>query len=175
MYVIMRQRHRNCYITQCRFQPRVCEADQIVAVTLSRPRLERVGPLADRGEALRNCICFAILLCLQASNCLIPWPLLQPGLGEGELMRHAWAKMLDSMEVVDITITARAEAVNKPWLWQLGRDFKVKYNIVKANIDSDYGWVQIKLEGPVEEVQRATAWLMTTGMHVEAAQRAVGA
>lgn len=90
-------------------------------------------------------------------------------------MRHAWAKMLDSMEVVDITITARAEAVNKPWLWQLGRDFKVKYNIVKANIDSDYGWVQIKLEGPVEEVQRATAWLMTTGMHVEAAQRAVGA
>ena len=51
----------------------------------------------------------------------------------------------------------------------------MKYNIVKANIDSDYGWVQIKLEGPVEEVQRATAWLMTTGMHVEAAQRAVGA
>jgi len=29
--------------------------------------------------------------------------------------------------------------------------------------------------GPVEEIQRATAWLMTTGLHVEALQRAVGA
>ncbi|MBS1705543.1 MAG: NIL domain-containing protein [Armatimonadetes bacterium] len=79
------------------------------------------------------------------------------------------------MTSVDLTITARAESVSRPWLWQLGQDFRVKVNIVKANIDTDYGWAHVVLEGPLEEVQRATAWLMTTGLHVEAKQRAVGA
>lgn len=82
---------------------------------------------------------------------------------------------LASMTKVDLTISARKEAVAEPWLWRLGQDFKVRVNIVKANVDSDFGWVHVQLEGPVEEIQRATAWLMTTGMHVEAQQRAVGA
>jgi len=46
-------------------------------------------------------------------------------------------------------------------------------NIVKANVDTDFGWIQICLEGPVEDIQRATAWLMTTGLHVDALQRSV--
>jgi len=80
------------------------------------------------------------------------------------------------MEVVDVTLTARQEAVTRPWLWQLGRDFtNLKFNLVKANVDTEFGWVHLQLEGPVEEVQRAIAWLMTTGMHVDAKQRAVGA
>lgn len=77
------------------------------------------------------------------------------------------------MKTVEINITAGREHVKEAWLWRLAREFGVKVNIKKANIDSDYGWVQIELEGPVEEIQRATAWLMTTGMHVEALQRAV--
>lgn len=79
------------------------------------------------------------------------------------------------MTTVDLTITAGAQAVSKPWLWELGQKFRVKYNVVKANVDTDFGWVKLQLEGPVEEIQRATAWLMTTGMHIEAEQRAVGA
>ena len=79
------------------------------------------------------------------------------------------------MERVDLNITAGKDAVSEPWMWRLSRDFNVKVNIKKANIDTDYGWVQVELEGPIEEIQRATAWLMTTGLHVEAQQRAVGA
>lgn len=79
------------------------------------------------------------------------------------------------MAEVDINLTARSETVNKPWLWQLGRDFNVKVTLVKASVDTDFGWVQVKLEGPVEEIQRATAWLMTTGLHVDALQRSVKA
>lgn len=78
------------------------------------------------------------------------------------------------MTTVDINITAGRDHVSEPWVWRLSRDFGVRVNIKKANIDSDFGWVQLELEGPVEEIQRATAWLMTTGMHVEALQRAVG-
>jgi ABC-type methionine transport system ATPase subunit len=79
------------------------------------------------------------------------------------------------MAVVDINITAGREAVKEPWVWRLSREFNVKIIILKANVDTDYGWMQLQFEGPVEEIQRATAWLMTTGLHVEAQQRAVGA
>jgi ABC-type methionine transport system ATPase subunit len=79
------------------------------------------------------------------------------------------------MTQVDLNITAGRDHVTEPWIWRIGRDFNVKVNLVKANVDADYGWVQLRLEGPVEEIQRATAWLMTTGLHVEAQQRAVGA
>ena len=79
------------------------------------------------------------------------------------------------MERVDLNITAGKDNVQQPWLWRVAREFNVKVTIKKASIDTDYGWVQIELEGPVEEIQRATAWLMTTGLHIEAQQRAVGA
>lgn len=79
------------------------------------------------------------------------------------------------MHSVDINLTAREGQVAEPWIWRLSRDFEVEVTIVKANIDTDFGWMQIKLEGPLEEIQRATSWLMTTGMHVDAVQRSVKA
>lgn len=78
------------------------------------------------------------------------------------------------MTTVDINLTGRGAQVGEPWLWKLAKDFNVKVTIVKANIDTDFGWVQIRCEGDVEEIQRATAWLMTTGLHVDALQRSVG-
>jgi ABC-type methionine transport system ATPase subunit len=79
------------------------------------------------------------------------------------------------MTKVDVNLTAGKDQVGEPWIWQIARNFNVKVNIKKASIDEDYGWVQLELEGPTEDIQRATAWLMTTGMHVEALQRAVQA
>lgn len=79
------------------------------------------------------------------------------------------------MTQVEVNITAGKDSVGEPWIWRLSREFNVKVTIKKANIDVDYGWVSLELEGAVEEIQRATAWLMTTGLHVEATQRAVGA
>jgi hypothetical protein len=81
------------------------------------------------------------------------------------------------METVDITLTARGEQTAMPWIFRLCREFTYLKSvvIVKANVDGDFGWVQIRVEGPVEEIQRATAWLMTTGVHVDADKRALGA
>ncbi len=91
----------------------------------------------------------------------------EPGPGTGKIGRF--------MAQVDINLTARDEQAHQPWIWRLCREFDVKVQIVKANVDTDFGWMQIRLDGPVEEIQRATAWLMTTGMHIDAEQRAVGA
>lgn len=82
--------------------------------------------------------------------------------------------MAAPMAAVDINLTARDAQVQQPWIMRLCRDFSVTVTIVKANVDTDFGWMQIRLEGPVEEIQRATAWLMGTGMHVDAEQRSLG-
>ncbi|MEN3001160.1 MAG: NIL domain-containing protein [Armatimonadota bacterium] len=69
--------------------------------------------------------------------------------------------------------TVTRDQVKVPWLWRLGRDFDLQVNILKANIDEDFGWALVELQGPVEEIQRATAWLHTTGLHVEPIERSV--
>ncbi len=75
---------------------------------------------------------------------------------------------------IDITLTAQAEQTQQPFLWKLGQNFNVKVNIIKANVEPDFGWIHVELEGEIEEIQRATAWLMTTGMHVDVKQRSAG-
>ncbi len=79
------------------------------------------------------------------------------------------------MAKVEVTLIARGESVRQPWLSRISKDFSINANIIKANVDADYGWMLVELEGAVEEIQRATAWLMTTGLHVEAKERALGA
>jgi ABC-type methionine transport system ATPase subunit len=79
------------------------------------------------------------------------------------------------MAQVQVNVSATREQTAKPWLWQLCREFNVKVVVLKANIDTDFGWTCLELDGANEDIQRATAWLMTTGMHVEALTRALGA
>ncbi len=79
------------------------------------------------------------------------------------------------MTSVEVNITARDKQVEEPWIWRLSRDFELKVTILKASVDAGFGTMTIRLDGAVEEVQRAISWLMTTGMHVDAKQRAVGA
>lgn len=79
-----------------------------------------------------------------------------------------------AMPEVTVNLTATGAQVGQPWIWRLAREFDVKVSIVKASVDSSSGFMQLALDGPVEEIQRATAWLMTTGMHVDAEQRSLG-
>lgn len=79
------------------------------------------------------------------------------------------------MQSVTLDVVAGRQNVGEPWLYRLGQDFGVIVNVRRANIDEEYGFAEIELTGALEEVQRATTWLMTTGLHVEARERALGA
>ncbi|BBO24308.1 MAG: hypothetical protein AMXMBFR19_21420 [Chthonomonadaceae bacterium] len=76
---------------------------------------------------------------------------------------------------VDVTLVAANSAARQPWIWRLARDFNVVVNVKRASIDEDRAWALVELDGPIEEIQRAIAWLMTTGLHVESHERALGA
>lgn len=77
------------------------------------------------------------------------------------------------MPVITVQLTATKDQVDQPILYRLGKDFHVVYNIRRAQITEDYGFVEVDIEGPLEEVQRAIAWLTTTGLRVNAQQRSV--
>jgi ABC-type methionine transport system ATPase subunit len=74
-----------------------------------------------------------------------------------------------------VNVSGGSDAAKEPWIWRISREFNIKVNIVRANVDADFGFMQIELSGSIEDIQRTIAWLMTTGLHVEAQERAMGA
>ena len=79
------------------------------------------------------------------------------------------------MESINVQLSAGKQSVGEPWIWRLSKDFNIVVNIVRANVDADFGSMEVELKGEVEDIQRAIAWLITTGLHVESQRRAVGA
>lgn len=76
------------------------------------------------------------------------------------------------------TIYVRLATVNAaqgkaPILYRVGKDYNVVVNIVFAALDEEGGTVEVTLSGALLEVQRAIAYLHTTGLHVFPRQRSV--
>jgi L-aspartate semialdehyde sulfurtransferase ferredoxin len=77
------------------------------------------------------------------------------------------------------SISLRLSTVNSaqaqvPVLHRVGKDFDVVVNIDRAAFDEEEGgWVELTLSGPLTAVQRAIAYLHTTGLHVNPFQRSV--
>ncbi|MBM3493205.1 MAG: FeS-binding protein [Armatimonadetes bacterium] len=78
------------------------------------------------------------------------------------------------MAVIQVRIATRtSEQAKEPAIHRVGHDFRVVTNIRRAQVNEEGGFVDLQLEGALEEVQRAIAWLKTTGLSVEARERSV--
>ncbi len=71
--------------------------------------------------------------------------------------------------------TRTADQVAQPIVARLCKDFDVTPNIRRAQVTEDSAFLEIDIDGALEEVQRAIAWLHTTGLSVSAQERSVGA
>jgi L-aspartate semialdehyde sulfurtransferase ferredoxin len=70
--------------------------------------------------------------------------------------------------------TVNAAQADAPILYRIGRDFDVYVNIERAMFDEEEGgFVDISITGNLTSVQRAIAYLHTTGLHVNPRQRSV--
>ncbi|HLK61655.1 MAG TPA: NIL domain-containing protein [Chthonomonadaceae bacterium] len=78
-----------------------------------------------------------------------------------------------------VTIDVRLSTVNAaqghvPILHRVGKDYNVVVNIERAAFDDEEGgMIEITISGALLEVQRAIAYLHTTGLHVSPRQRSV--
>ena len=76
-------------------------------------------------------------------------------------------------------IYVRLDSVNgtqshAPLIYRIGKDFDAAVAIERAAFDEeDGGFIELALSGPLGELQRAIAYLHTTGLHVNPRQRSV--
>jgi hypothetical protein len=79
------------------------------------------------------------------------------------------------MAIIQVRIATRtADQAQEPIVHRIGHDFRVVTNIRRAQVSEEGGFVDLDIEGALPEVQRAIAWLKTTGLSVEAQERSVG-
>ncbi|MEE8046237.1 MAG: NIL domain-containing protein [Dehalococcoidia bacterium] len=65
-----------------------------------------------------------------------------------------------------VTFTFKTELIQRPVIYELGMKFEVVTNIRRAEVGQDDGWVVLELEGSVEEIDRALAWVAEQGVEV---------
>jgi len=70
-------------------------------------------------------------------------------------------------------LTFNREIVQKPIIWQLGREFDVITNIRTAEVKEDMGIVGLEIDGDSEQVEAAVRWLQEQGVHVEPIEQSV--
>ena len=53
-----------------------------------------------------------------------------------------------------------------PVINQLIRKFDITVNIIRAQVDSDQGWIEVQISGSPTDVEEAITWLRSQGMDV---------
>jgi hypothetical protein len=70
--------------------------------------------------------------------------------------------------------TVNAAQGHAPILYRVGKDYGVVVNIARASFDDEEGGaLEVTISGPLMDIQRAIAYLHTTGLHVNPRQRSV--
>ena len=66
-----------------------------------------------------------------------------------------------------IRFSFEGEAVTEPLIYQLGHEFEVVTNIRMADVEHDFGWVVLELDGDIDEIDRSLAWMAEKGVRVD--------
>jgi ABC-type methionine transport system ATPase subunit len=57
--------------------------------------------------------------------------------------------------------------IQEPLIYQVGQQFKVVTNILRASVDLDKGWVILELAGDEGEMEKAISWMAARGVGIE--------
>ena len=66
-----------------------------------------------------------------------------------------------------VTFTFPSELIAEPVIHNLGMQFRVITNLLRANITEDMGWLMLQLEGEPEDIEQGIAWVTGKGVKVE--------
>lgn len=66
-----------------------------------------------------------------------------------------------------VYLTFPKDTIQKPLVWQLGRDFEIVTNIRLATVSGDVALVGLGLEGTEAEIKRGLEWIEKQGVRVE--------
>ncbi len=66
-----------------------------------------------------------------------------------------------------IRFTFEGESVGEPLIYRLGHEFQVVTNVRMADVEKDFGWVILELEGDADEIDRGIQWMTDHGVRVD--------
>lgn len=69
-----------------------------------------------------------------------------------------------------VTFTYPQELVKEPVIHNLGLQFNIVTNILRADVSPDRGWVVLELEGDERDIEQGITWVISKGVRVDPAR-----
>ena len=66
-----------------------------------------------------------------------------------------------------VMLTFHEELLHVPIIHNLGQQFNLVTNILRADVTEDRGWVILELDGKDEEIEAGITWATSKGVRVE--------
>ncbi len=66
-----------------------------------------------------------------------------------------------------VRFTFEGERVGQPLIYRLGHEFALVTNIRMADVEADFGWVVLEIEGEAAEIERGIRWMQEQGVRVD--------
>ncbi|HEX5940271.1 MAG TPA: NIL domain-containing protein [Dehalococcoidia bacterium] len=66
-----------------------------------------------------------------------------------------------------VRLTFEEDLVQRPVVYELGKNFEVVTNIRMADVEEHFGWVVLELEGDEGEIERGLEWVSSVGVRVD--------
>jgi len=66
-----------------------------------------------------------------------------------------------------LMLTFSEELIRDPIIHNLGQQFNIVTNILRADVTEERGWVELELDGKDEEIEAGITWVISRGMRVE--------
>lgn len=70
------------------------------------------------------------------------------------------------MSTRDVRLEYPPSLLSRPVIQDLIRRYNLTVNILKAQISLEEGWIEVRLSGENDEIERALAWLRGEGLGV---------
>ena len=66
-----------------------------------------------------------------------------------------------------VRFTFEGQRVGQPLIYRLGHEFALVTNIRMADVEADFGWVVLEVEGEPGEIERGIHWMQEQGVRVD--------
>lgn len=66
-----------------------------------------------------------------------------------------------------VRFTFEGERVGDPLIYRLGHEFTLVTNIRMADVEHDFGWVVLELDGESDEIERGLRWMKEQGVRID--------
>ncbi|MFC2031757.1 NIL domain-containing protein [Chloroflexota bacterium] len=66
-----------------------------------------------------------------------------------------------------VMFTFTPETIAEPIIYNLGQQFNVITNIFQAELNLDKGWIELELNGEVQNIEAVISWVTSRGVKVD--------